>query len=149
MKTQANTKKPSLIGAIAHMKCPSCRKGKMFNQKSIFPLNKMMEMPEECPVCGQKMEPQIGFYYGTGYVSYALSVALFAFNLVWYWAFFGLSYKDYSIFYYLITSTAIVLALQPFMMRISRVLYLYMFVRYGAHTKSKEATGQGQVASAG
>lgn len=100
-------------------------------------------MPDECPVCGQKMEPQIGFYYGTGYVSYALSVALFAFNLVWYWAFFGLSYKDYSIFYYLIISTSIVLLLQPFIMRISRVLYLYMFVRYGAHnkTKSKRADG--------
>ncbi len=138
MKTQANTEKPSLIGAIAHMKCPSCRKGHMFSQKSIFPLNKMMEMPDECPVCGQKMEPQIGFYYGTGYVSYALSVALFAFNLVWYWAFFGLSYKDYSIFYYLITSISVVLVLQPFIMRISRVLYLYMFVRYGAHSKTKE-----------
>ena len=138
MEAGEQSKKPSVVGAIAHMRCPSCRKGHMFKQKSIFPMSKMMEMPEECPVCGQKMEPQVGFYYGTGYVSYALSVGLFLFNLVWYWTIFGLSYKDNSIFYYLITSVSIVLLLQPFLMRISRVLYLYMFVRYGAHKKAKQ-----------
>lgn len=88
-------------------------------------------MPGRCEVCGQKMELEIGFYYGTGYVSYALSVALFIFNLVWYWLIFGISYKDYSIFYYLITSITIVILLQPWLMRLSRVLYLYMFVKYG------------------
>lgn len=97
-------------------------------------------MPERCAVCGQKMEIEVGFYYGTGYVSYGLSVALFFFNLVWYWGIFGLSYKDNSIFYYLITSIAIVTILQPWLMRISRVLYLYMFVKYdrGTVMKSEE-----------
>lgn len=130
----AKHKKPSLAGAILKMKCPSCRTGKMYTQDSIFPLGKMMEMPDHCPVCGQKMELQVGFYYGTGYVSYALSVALFVFNLVWYWAIFGLSYKDNSIFYYLITSVAVVIVLQPMIMRYSRVLYIYMFVKYGSHS---------------
>jgi len=129
--------KPSVIGAICGMKCPSCREGKMYKQNGIFPLKTMLDMPEECPVCGQKMEPQVGFYFGTGYVSYALSVALFVFNLVWYWFFFGLSVMDNSIFYYLITSITIVIILQPYIMRISRVLYLYMFVRYGAHKKAE------------
>lgn len=109
----------------------------MYTQNGIFPLKTMLDMPAECPVCGQKMEPQVGFYFGTGYVSYALSVALFVFNLVWYWFFFGLSYKDNSIVYYLITSISIVILLQPSIMRISRVLYLYMFVRYGAHRKAE------------
>ena len=91
----------------------------------------MLDMPERCPVCGQKMELEVGFYYGTGYVSYGLSVGLFFFNLVWYWLIFGISWRDYSIFYYLIVSTSIVILLQPWLMRISRVLYLYMFVKYG------------------
>ncbi len=132
--------KPSAIGAILHHKCPSCRKGDMYCQHSIFPMKTMLDMPEKCAECGQPMEPQIGFYYGTGYVSYALSVALFIFNLVWYWALFGLSYKDNSILYYLVTSIGIVLLVQPYIMRISRVLYLYMFVRYGAHTKEAQDT---------
>jgi hypothetical protein len=103
----------------------------MFTNKSIFPLKQLTDMPEECPVCGQKMELQVGFYFGTGYVSYALSVAIFFVNLVWYWLLFGISYLDNSIFIYLATSIAIVLLLQPWIMRISRVLYLYMFVSYG------------------
>lgn len=140
MSTNSNVgQKPSVVKAIFNMQCPSCRKGHMYKQKSMFPLKTMLDMPEECPVCGQKMEPQTGFYFGTGYVSYALSVALFAFNLVWYWMFFGISYKDNSIFYYLITSISIVVLMQPYIMRISRVLYLYLFVRYGAHTKDQHA----------
>ena len=90
----------------------------------------MLDMPDRCTVCGQKMELEVGFYYGTGYVSYGLSVGLFFFNLIWYWLIFGISYKDNSVFYYLITSITIVVLLQPWLMRISRVLYLYMFVKY-------------------
>jgi uncharacterized protein (DUF983 family) len=123
--------KPALLPSIIKMNCPNCRKGKMFINKSIFPLSQLLKMPEHCPVCGQKMELEVGFYYGTGYVSYALSVGLFFFNLVWYWLIFGISYKNNSIFYYLITSIVIVVVLQPWIMRYSRVLYLYMFVRYG------------------
>jgi len=112
----------------------------MFENKTIFPLKQLLKMPDHCPVCGQKMELEVGFYYGTGYVSYALSLALFAFNLVWYWLIFGISYKDYSIYYYLITSITIVVLLQPWLMRMSRVLYLYMFVKYGkgARVRSQE-----------
>lgn len=125
------TEKPALLPSILRMKCPNCRKGDMFINKSVFPLNHMLDMPDKCAVCGQKMELEVGFYYGTGYVSYALSVGLFFFNLAWYWLLIGLSVEDNSVFYYLITSISIVVLLQPWIMRISRVLYLYMFVKYG------------------
>jgi uncharacterized protein (DUF983 family) len=120
-----------ILPSILKSKCPNCRKGNMFTNKSYFPLNKLLQMPEHCPVCGQKYELEVGFYYGTGYVSYGLSVALSVFNFLWYGLLIGLSYKDYSFFYCLITSTAIVILLQPWLMRLSRVLYLYMFVKYG------------------
>lgn len=122
---------PGLLLSILKMKCPNCRKGDMFCNKSIFPLSKMLDMPEKCPVCGQEYELEVGFYYGTGYVSYALSVALFIFNFIWYALIFGISYMDNSIYYYLITSVSIVVLLQPWLMRISRVLYLNIFVKYG------------------
>ncbi len=88
-------------------------------------------MPERCPVCGQLMEPEIGFYFGTGYVSYGLTVFIIGGLFAAYWLIFGLSYRDNSIFYALGSSVAIVLLLQPWLMRMSRVLYLYMFVKYG------------------
>lgn len=128
---------PALVPSMVKMKCPNCRKGNMFTNKSVFPLNKMLDMPERCSVCGQKFELEVGFYYGTGYVSYALSVGLFFFNLIWYWLIFGLSFQDNSMIYYFITSTVIVVLLQPWLMRISRVLYLNMFVGYGKGSKLK------------
>lgn len=123
--------KPSLWGSIVGMKCPKCRQGHMFKNRSVFPLNQFMQMPEHCSECGQKMELEVGFYYGTGYVSYAISVALSVFNMIWYWLIFGLSFFDYSLFWYLGVNVVILILAQPWLMRYARVLYLYMFVKYG------------------
>jgi len=103
----------------------------MYNSKHIFPFDKLLDMPERCPTCGQKFEPEVGFYYGTGYVSYAMSVAVLAIIWVAYGVLIGLSYKDNSIIYCLIISIAVLLALQPWLMRLSRVVYLYMSVKFG------------------
>lgn len=102
----------------------------MFVTPHIFPLKDLLRMPERCEECGQKMEIEVGFYYGTGYVSYGLTVFLLSVFFVSYWLIFGLSYEDNSIFYALGLSILFVLLLQPWLMRISRVLYLYMFVKY-------------------
>ncbi len=94
-------------------------------------------MPEKCPHCGQKFELEVGFYYGTGYVSYALSIALMVAIWLVYWVVFGLSYADNSVFYCLGLSMIILFVMQPWLMRLSRVLYLYMFVRYGKGVRWK------------
>lgn len=132
--------KPALLPAIFKMKCPNCRKGNMFCNKSLFPMNQLLKMPEHCEKCGQKMELEVGFYYGTGYVSYGLTIIFLAAVFIAYWLIFGISYKDNSVYYALGSSILIVLLLQPWLMRMSRVLYLYMFVKYGkgATWKSEE-----------
>jgi hypothetical protein len=127
----------SMPAAMARMKCPSCRAGNMFSNPSVFPLNHLLDMPERCPVCGQKMELEIGFYYGTGYVSYGLSVGLtfvvaIIFALTW-----GFDWRDYSIFWFLGIDIALLICLQPWLMRYSRVLYLYLFVKYGRQREGK------------
>ena len=124
--------KPSLLSSMMSMKCPNCRKGNMFTNKSIFPLGQILDMPERCTVCGQKMEIELGFYVGTGYVSYGLSVAIAIFNMVWFGIFVGFSWKDNSFFWYLGITVAMMILLQPILMRYSRVIYLYMFVKYGS-----------------
>lgn len=129
-----------LLWGIFNMKCPKCRQGNMYTNKSIFPLKDLLDMPEKCPVCGQKYELEVGFYFGTGYVSYALSVLVFFLNLIWYWLIFGISYEDNSMIYYLLTSVTIVVLIQPWLMRLSRVIYLNFFVKYqkGTTMKSEE-----------
>jgi len=125
------TGKPALIPSLFKMKCPNCRKGNMYVNKGVFPLKEVLNMPEHCPVCGQKFELQVGFYYGTGFVSYGLSVLLLIFIFLVYWLLLGFSYKDNSVFYCLGLSMLILGLLQPWLMRFSRVLYLYLFVKYG------------------
>ena len=122
---------PNRFVSMMKMKCPNCHKGNMYSQQSIFPLGKLMDMPERCPVCGQKYELELGFWYGTGYVSYALSVALIAVMAVAYAVLVGFSWKDNSIFYFIGVMIASMVILQPWIMRFSRVLYLYVFVKYG------------------
>lgn len=120
--------KPMLFPALFSMKCPSCRKSTVFVNKSIFPLGKLLLLKDECEICGQKMKSESN---NGGGINYALTMMLFFLNLCWYWPIFGLSYKDNSVFYYLITSTIVVVLLQPFLMRLSRMLYLYLYVSFG------------------
>lgn len=127
------SQKPALLPSILQKKCPNCRKGKMFLQNTIFPLGKMLEMPDRCAHCGQKMEIEPGFYYGTGYVSYGLSIGLTVFNLIWFAIFFGIRFSDNSIFWFMGVNVAIVLLFQPMMMRYARVIYLYIFVKYQSY----------------
>lgn len=82
-------------------------------------------MNEECPHCHQRLKTESN--NGPG-INYALTVIVLFLNILWYYPIFGLSYKDNSIFYFLAASTFVVILLQPFLMRISRVLYLYILL---------------------
>ncbi len=124
----SSSHKPMLLPAMFLLKCPSCRKSSVFLNKSIFPLGKCLALKDECEICGQKMKSESN---NGGGINYALTMILFFLNLLWYWPIFGLSYKDNSVFYYLGSSTAIVLLCQPYLMRLSRMMYLYMYVSFG------------------
>ena len=58
---------------LVSFKCPRCHEGNLFiNKWYNFPNgNKMVE---RCKVCGQRTEIEPGFFQGTGYVSYGLTV---------------------------------------------------------------------------
>jgi len=122
---------PNRFVSMAKMKCPSCYKGDMYSNKSIFPLKGLLDMPERCPVCNQKYEIEVGFWYGTGYVSYAISVGTIFAIAVMYALIVGFSWKDNSIYMFIGVMVSSLVVLQPWIMRYSRVLYLYVFVKYG------------------
>ena len=96
-------------------------------------------MYEHCPVCRQKFDLEVGFWYGTGYVSYLLVVLLSGLTFIAWWITIGISTEDNRIFYWLITNTVIVILLQPWLMRISRVIYIYFFVKYNENYESTPA----------
>lgn len=124
---------PNYLWSILTMKCPRCRRGRMFTHPSAYRklnVNYMLDMPEHCEVCGQKYDMEPGFWYGTGYVSYALAVALSVASFIAWYVFIGVSANDSRIFYWLGFHALLLLILQPWLMRLSRVLYTRFFISY-------------------
>ena len=111
-------------------RCPRCREGKLFKNPVSFSFKKTMEMNKTCPVCGQPTEIEVGFYYGTSYVSYALTVAISVATLIAWWLTIGLSTEDNRFFYWLGFNAVFLIALQPWLMRLSRSLWISWFVRH-------------------
>lgn len=122
------------------MKCPRCRRGPMFVNNNPWNLRKVFKMPVRCPECSQLYELEVGFWYGTGYVSYALSVVVSAITFVAWFVLIGMSVQDSRFFWWMGLNVALLLILQPWLMRISRVLWLYFFVRYDPDFKNTKST---------
>ncbi len=98
-----------------------------------------MAMFENCPTCGQPMELEPGFYYGTGYVSYALTVAISVATFIAYWVLIGISINDNSLFIWLGVNIATLVLSMPYLMRLSRAIWLSFFVKYEPDWRTKAA----------
>jgi uncharacterized protein (DUF983 family) len=122
--------KPNFLSSLFYQKCPKCRTGDMFQTGKPYDLKRFMKMNDKCPVCGQRMEIEVGFYYGTSYISYALTVALSALTFVLWLLTIGFSLEDHRLFYWIGVNGILLLLLQPWLMRLSRALWLSFFVHY-------------------
>lgn len=134
MHTHEN-KKPNLILSVLHNNCPRCRRGPLFKQKNPYKLKDLMKMNETCPICGQSTDMEPGFYYGTSYVSYELSIAVSVATLIAWWIFIGFSLQDNRFFWWIGTNAVILIVIQPLLMRLSRTIWLSFFIRYSPHWK--------------
>ncbi|MEP6748150.1 MAG: DUF983 domain-containing protein [Bacteroidota bacterium] len=132
----AHTKKEnaSIINLFA-CKCPRCRKGDMFTNKNPWNIKHTMKMNKTCPVCDQPLELEPGFYFGSGYVSYALTVAFSAVTFVLWLKFIGFSDNENSLLHWLIFNAVCMIAIQPYLMRVSRTGWLAFFVQYDSNWK--------------
>jgi uncharacterized protein (DUF983 family) len=125
--------KPNYFWSMLTMRCPRCRRGRMFKNSNAFKkitLSNILDMPAACPECNQRFELENGFWYGTGYVSYALAVAVSVSTFVAWLVLIGVSTEDNRIFYWLGFNGILLVVIQPWLMRLSRVIYLYFFVSY-------------------
>lgn len=126
------------LASVLSCNCPRCREGKLFQTRPSIWLKKNLQMNEKCPVCGQPTEIEVGFYYGTSYVSYVLAVALCVASLIAWWLIIGLSLNDNRFVYWLIFNGVLLLSLQPWLMRLSRSLWISWFVKYDAYWKENK-----------
>ncbi|WP_291148946.1 DUF983 domain-containing protein [Flavobacterium sp. UBA7680] len=118
-------KKGSKLNSILTGSCPKCQKESMYSDKNPLHLTKVLKMNDNCSHCGLKYQIEPSFFYGAMYVSYGLNVAVgiaaFIVSFVFFKASIGESFVA-------IVITLIVLF--PFVLRLSRNLYINMFVSY-------------------
>ena len=136
LKTDHN---PGLLKSVLTDKCPRCRKGNLFVHRNPYRLATTMQMPEHCAVCGQKFELQTGFYFGTGYVSFALTVLFSMASAAMWWLLVGMGTHDNRVIWWLVINAGLLIILQPPLQRLSRSLWIAFFVRYDPH---RAATAQ-------
>jgi uncharacterized protein (DUF983 family) len=138
MKNDTKAANRNFLWAVLNHKCPHCREGNMFQDKGSYHLKSFMKMNEKCIVCGQETEIEQGFYYGTGYVSYALTVAFSVSTFVAWWVLIGMSVDDNRVFWWMGINAVLLILLQPYFMRLSRAVWLSFFVKYNANWKSEK-----------
>jgi len=113
----------NIIKSAWNYYCPRCRVGKIFAEPLVIsdPLN----MPEECSVCGQKTNPEPGFYYGSMFLSYIMSGFLLlgsALLLVFYFDWSANQAMAFVLF------LAVVIYLK--ILRVSRSIWIHAVVKY-------------------
>jgi hypothetical protein len=104
----------------------------MFVHDNPWNLKQTMRMNDVCSVCGQHFNPEPGFYFGSSYISYAITVAISGATFFAYWFFIGFPFLGNHIFYWLIGNAVLLIGIQPYLMRVSRTGWLAFFVRYDA-----------------
>jgi len=124
---------PKYISSLLKLKCPHCRQGDMFTKKHSFTRG-FMKMHKTCPVCGQQLEIEPSFYYGTAYVSYSLAVATSVVSFFAWWLVIGFSFHDNRFFWWMGVNGFFLVVMQPYLMRLSRTVWLSFFVKYDKTT---------------
>jgi ribosomal protein S27AE len=132
--------KSSYLYSVLNNKCPRCRKGNLFVSSNAYKLSQLTAMNETCPSCGQPTEIEVGFYYGTGYVSYGITVAFSVATLVAWWVLIGFSLDDNRFFWWMGSNAVLMIIMQPLFMRLSRTLWLSWFVSYEKDCKKLDTS---------
>ena len=126
------------VASVVSCRCPRCREGKLFQHSLTINFKKNMLMNKECIVCRQASEIEVGFYYGTSYVSYVLTVGLSLVSLGLWALTIGLSTNDNRFFFWMGVNAVLLIVLQPWLMRFSRSLWISWFVKYDPDWKEHQ-----------
>lgn len=117
---------------ILTMRCPKCREGKMFPEGTLYS-TRFMKMNDRCACCGQSFMPEPGYYFGAMFVSYAINTAFFM--AVWLGMY--LLMDEITVLSMIVALLVVVFGLLPITFRLSRVLWIYIFVRYESNAQYK------------
>jgi len=128
--TMSNTEQKPGVVNLFKCKCPRCRRGDMFQDSNPWHLKNTMKMNKECLVCKQSFNIEVGFYYGSSYISYALTVAMSVASFIGWWLIIGFGFHEKSLLYWITFNAVFLIVMQPYLMRVARTGWLAFFVWY-------------------
>ena len=123
-------KKGSKLYSILTGTCPRCQKESMYVDQNLLHVSNIIKMNEKCSKCGLKYQIEPSFFYGAMYVSYGLNVAIGILTFLIVFQF------DRSVMTSFISIIIVLVLAFPLVMRLSRNIYINMFVSYDPAIKS-------------
>ena len=118
-------KKGNKLYSILTGACPKCHGESMYQNKNAYVLSDTLKMNDSCSKCGSKYKIEPSFFYGAMYVSYAVGVAFSIAAFIISYVFLGTSAKTSFI-----VIVGMLILLMPVIMRLSRNIWINMFLNY-------------------
>ena len=125
-------KKGSKLNSILTGSCPKCQQESMYLDKNPYNLLNIYKMHEKCSHCHTRYKIEPSFFYGAMYVSYGVGIAFAVAAFVISKVFLGTSLMT-SFISIIVT----LVVFMPFIMRVSRNIWINIFVHYDKDWKSK------------
>ncbi len=123
-------KKGTKLYSISNAKCPRCHEGEFFENRFTYNPNKITKLHDNCPKCNFKYMMEPSFFYGAMYVNYGITVALSIATFV-----LSTLILNLTLLQCFAAITFILIVLAPFNMRLSRIIWINMFVSYNENKK--------------
>lgn len=118
-------KKGTKLYSILTGTCPKCQRESMYVNPNPYNISESMKMHEHCGHCGTKYKMEPNFFFGAMYVSYGLAVLIGI--LIFLFGHFALQLPVKTTF---IAIVVILMVLMPWVTRLSRNIYINMFIGY-------------------
>ena len=118
----------SKLYSILYNKCPKCHIGRFWASNN--PFENMFSSAEDscktCDNCCLSYELETGFWYGSMYVSYAISVVV----MVLFWTLTTFFFPIINIFNEILIIVFAILLVSPLNYHLSRLIWINFFIKY-------------------
>ena len=131
-------KKGNKLYSILTGKCPKCHHELMYKTRNAYQLSQTLKMHERCGHCQTKYKIEPSFFYGSMYVSYGVGIG---FSMVAFILTFIIFETSLVLSFIAIVCTLI--GFMPIIMRLSRNIWINLFMSYDAELAKKKQPQNG------
>lgn len=128
-------KKGNKLYSILFGNCPKCHRESMYKNRNPYHISDTLKMHGSCRHCGTKYKIEPSFFYGSMYVSYAVGIAFAVAAFIISNLFFG---SNLIVSFICIVGTLV--CFMPVIMRLSRNIWINIFMSYDPNLANKSKT---------